>query len=139
MNVKPAVKVVFCLAALFLLGSVCGFAVSGRVVAARGPAETGSAAPRLIERWLDHRMANDFAAIQAAPEQQEQLRPSYETLRADLAAIRQEAAQKVAEAIRRQRMEMVTKLTPEQRQAFRQSIQERSARFWELRRETPQD
>jgi len=134
MILKPVVKVVSCLTGLFLLGNVSGFAVSTRVAAARGPAAFGG---QWVERWLDRRMAGDFATIHATPEQQEQLQPAYEHLRADLGAIRQEAAQKVAEAIRRHRQEVWTRLTPEQRKAFLQSNQERRFRFWETRRETP--
>lgn len=128
MNVKPFVKVAFCLTGLFLLGSVSGFAVSGRVAASRG-SSSAHIGGQWIERWLDRRMAGDFAAIQATPEQQEQLRSSYQDLRADLTVIRQESAQRVAEAIKRHRQEVWTKLTPEQREVFRQTYQERRSRF----------
>jgi hypothetical protein len=138
MNVKPVVKVVSCLTGLFLLGSVCGFAMSGRVAAARQPA----AAPlggggQWVERWLDRRMVADFALIQATPGQQEALRPAYQDLRADFAAIQQEAAGKVAESIKRHRLAVWAQLTPEQRQAFRQSNQERRLRFFENRSGSP--
>jgi hypothetical protein len=135
MNWKSVIKVVSCLTGLFLLGSVCGFAMSGRVAAARGSVPVGGGS-KWVERWLDRRMAEDFAVIQATPEQQQQLRPAYEHLRADFSAIRQEAAQKVAEAIKRHRQEMWAQLTPEQREVFRQTYQERRLRFWESRRET---
>ncbi len=36
-----------------------------------------------VEHWLDRRMAADFAMIQATPEKQEQLGPTYEHLRSD--------------------------------------------------------
>lgn len=140
MNVKPVVKVVSCLTGLFLLGSVSGFAVSGRVTAAREPAATtavGGGGGQRVERWLDHRMAADFAAVQATPELAEALRPAYENLRADFAAIQREAAGKVAESIKRHRLAVWAQLTPEQRQAFRQSNQERRLRFFENRSETP--
>lgn len=138
MNVKPVVKVVSCLTGLFLLGSVCGFAMSGRVAAAREPsATTAVGGGQWAERWLERRMAADFAAVQATPGQQEALRPAYENLRADFAAIQREAAGKVAESIKRHRLAVWAQLTPEQRQAFRQSNQERRLRFFENRNETP--
>ena len=133
---NPVVKVVSCLTGLFLLGNVCGFAVSGRVAAARGPAAVGGG--QWVERWLERRMAEDFATIQATPEQQELLRPTYEHLRAEFSTIRQEGAQKVAEAIKRHRQEMWAKLTPEQRKALLQSNQERRSRFGWNRDESKQ-
>jgi hypothetical protein len=136
MNVKPVVKVVSCLTGLFLLGNVSGFAVSGRVAAARGVEKPDAESSQRIERWLDRRMAGDFAAIQATPAQQEQLRSSYQDLRTDLAVVRQESAQRVAEAIKRHRQEVWTKLTPAQREAFRQTYQERRSRFGWNREET---
>jgi hypothetical protein len=136
MILKPVVRVVSCLTGLFLLGNVCGVAVSGRVAAARGSVPSGGG--QWVERWLDRRMAADFATIKATPEQREQLRPTYEHLRADFITIRQEAAHKVAEAIKRHRQEMWANLTPEQRNALLRSNQERRLRLWESRHETPQ-
>jgi Spy/CpxP family protein refolding chaperone len=136
MILSPVVKVVSCLTGLFLLGNVCGVAVSGRVAAARGSVPIGGG--QWVERWLDRRMAEDFATIQATPEQQEQLRSTYGHLRADFSTIRQEAAQKVAEAIKRHRQEMWAKLTPEQRKAFLKSNQERRSRFGWNRDESKQ-
>ena len=128
MILNPVVKVVSCLTGLFLLGNVCGVAVSSRVAAARGSAVAGGGG-QWIEHWLDRRMTSDFATIQATPEQQEQLRSSYQDLRADLTTIRQESAQRVADALKRHRQEIWAKLTPKQREAFRQSYQERRNRF----------
>jgi Spy/CpxP family protein refolding chaperone len=138
MNVKTIVKIVSCLTGLFLLGSVCGFAMSGRVATARGPAAF-SGGGQWIERWLDRRMAGDFATIEATPEQQAELRASYDDLRAELEAIRKESAMKVTAAITRHRQGMWSKLTPEQRKALWQSNQERRTRYWDDRRETPQN
>ena len=125
MNWKPAVKVVSCLVALFVMGSMCGYAVSGRVRKSR-PAWTQN--QEWAERWLEQRMAQDFAAIQATPEQQERLRPSYDRLRSDFNAIQQESAQKVTDAFKRHGLAMWQQLTPEQRKIMQQTNRERRNR-----------
>ena len=137
MNVKPVMKVSLCLAVIFLLGSVCGVAMSGRVTPAPKPALVGGGP--WIERWLDRRMAGDFAAIQATPQLQEELRSSYDDLRTELNSIRQESAKKVAQAIGRHRQAVWAKLTPEQRKALWQSNQDRRLRYRDSLRETLRD
>lgn len=122
MNAKPVLKVVSCLVALFVMGSVCGYAVSGRVTRSR-PAWTQTQA--WAERWLEQRMAQDFARIDATPEQQAKLKPSYDRLLSDFNAIQQESAQKVTDAFKRHGLDMWKQLTPEQREIIRQTNQER--------------
>jgi Spy/CpxP family protein refolding chaperone len=84
-------------------------------------------------------MAADFAAVQATAEQQMQLRPAYDDLRAELDDIRREARERVAAAITRHRQTMWAKLTPEQRQALWQANQERRLRFRDSLREAPRE
>ncbi|MBN8457249.1 MAG: hypothetical protein J0M04_05345 [Verrucomicrobia bacterium] len=138
MNMKPLVKVSLCLAGIFLLGSVCGVAMSGHVGPAHRPAVVASGG-QWIERWLDRRMANDFAVIQATPEQQEELRRSYDELRAELDGIRLEAKERVTDAIARHRQTMWSKLTPEQRKALWQATQDRRLRYRDSLREAPRE
>jgi Spy/CpxP family protein refolding chaperone len=137
MNVKPLLKVSLCLAGIFLLGSVCGVAMSGHVGAARRPTVAGGG--QWIERWLDRRMANDFAVIQATPEQQQELRGTYDDLRADLDNIRQDAKERVTAAISRHRQNLWAKLTPEQRKDLWQATQDRRLRYRESLREAPSE
>ena len=138
MNMKPFLKVSLCLAGIFLLGSVCGVAMSGHVGSSRRPAMVGGGG-QWIERWLDRRMANDFAVIQATPEQQEELRRSYDELRAELDGIRLEAKERVTDAIARHRQSMWAKLTPEQRKTLWQATQDRRLRYRDSLREAPRE
>jgi hypothetical protein len=73
-------------------------------------------------------MAQDFARLDATPEQQAALRSSYEQLLSDFNAIQAEASAKVAEAFKRHGTEMWRNLTPEQREVLRQTNQERLQR-----------
>jgi Spy/CpxP family protein refolding chaperone len=125
MNAKPVLKVVSCLVALFVMGSMCGYAVSSRVTHGR-PAWTQS--QKWAERWMEHRMTQDFARIDATPEQQAKLKPSYDRLLSDFNAIQAEASAKVADAFKRHGLEMWKQLTPEQREIIRQTNQERVSR-----------
>ena len=125
MNWKSVLKIVVCLTALFLLGSVCGYATSGRIA-------TRPAYPRdssqWAERWLQQRMAEDFARLGATPEQQEELRPIYNRLLTEFNAIQAESAQKVAASFKRHGRDIWMQLTPEQRDEFQKLNQERRAR-----------
>ena len=73
-------------------------------------------------------MAQDFARIDATPEQQAALRQSYDRLLSDFNAIQQESAQKVTDAFKRHGLDMWKQLTPEQREIIRQTNQERVSR-----------
>jgi Spy/CpxP family protein refolding chaperone len=125
MNAKPVFKVVSCLVALFVMGSMCGYAVSSRVTHGR-PAWTQS--QEWAERWLEQRMAQDFSRIEATPEQQAQLKPSYDRLLSDFNAIQRESAQKVTDAFKRHGLDIWKQLTPKQRETLRQTNQERVSR-----------
>ena len=125
MNAKPVFKVVSCLVALFVMGSMCGYAVSSRVTHSR-PAWTQS--QEWAERWLEQRMAQDFSRIEATPEQQAQLKPSYDRLLSDFNAIQRESAQKVTDAFKRHGLDIWKQLTPKQRETLRQTTQERVSR-----------
>ena len=122
MKTKLITQIVFCLITLFGLGSVCGYAVSGRVQSGR-PAWTRS--QQWAERWIEYRMTQDFARLDATPEQQAQLKSSYDRLLSDFNAIQAEASTKVAEAFKRHGTDLWKALTPEQREILRQTNQER--------------
>jgi len=129
MKTKLITQITVSLALLFGLGGLCGYAMSARAQSGR-PAWTRS--QQWAERWIEHRMAQDFARLDATPEQQALLRPSYEQLLSDFSAIQAEASAKVADAFKRHGTEMWKQLTPEQREILRQTNQER------LQRHAPQ-
>jgi hypothetical protein len=129
MKSKLLTQIIISLVVLFGIGGLCGYAMSARVHSGR-PAWTRS--EEWTRRWLEQRMAQDFARIDATPEQQAKLKPSYDRLLSDFNAIQQESAQKVTDAFKRHGLDMWKQLTPEQREIIRQTNQER------LQRKAPQ-
>lgn len=113
------IRVVVYLVLLFAAGTALGLGWSQM----RRPAWTQS--PEWAQRWLQRRMQSDFETIQATPEQQAKLKPSYDRLLSDFNAIQQESAQKVTDAFKRHGLDMWKQLTPEQREIIRQTNQER--------------
>lgn len=122
MKRKLITQIIISLAVLFGLGGLCGYAMSSRVHSGR-PAWTRS--QQWAERWIERRMAEDFARLEATPEQQAALRASYERLLSDFNAIQADASVKVAEAFKRHGADMWRNLTPQQRETLRQTNQER--------------
>lgn len=122
MKTKLITQILVTLIVLFGLGGLCGYAMSARIHSGR-PAWTRS--EEWTRRWIEHRMTQDFARLEATPEQQEVLRQSYERLLSDFNAIQAEASAKVTEAFKRHGTEMWKQLTPEQREILRQTNQER--------------
>jgi hypothetical protein len=125
MKTKLISQIIVSLVVLFGLGGLCGYAMSNRVHSDR-PAWTRS--QQWTERWIEYRMAQDFARIDATPEQQAKLTPSYDRLLSDFNAIQAEASSKVAEAFKRHGTDMWRNLKPDQREKLRQTNQERVSR-----------
>lgn len=122
MKTKLVTQIIVSLVVLFGLGGLCGYAMSARVHSGR-PAWTRS--EEWARRWIEHRMAQDFARLEATPEQQAVLRQSYERLLSDFNAIQAEASVKVTDAFKRHGTDMWKQLTPKQREILRQTNQER--------------
>jgi len=122
MKTKLITQIIISLVVLFGLGGLCGYAMSARVHSGR-PGWTQS--QEWARRWIEHRMAQDFARIEATPEQQAVLRQSYDRLLSDFNAIQAEASAKVTEAFKRHGTDMWRNLTPKQRETLRQTNQER--------------
>lgn len=122
MKTKLLTQIIVSLLVLFGLGGLCGYAMSARVNSGR-PAWTRS--EEWTRRWIEHRMAQDFARIEATPEQQAALRQSYERLLSDFNSIQAEASDKVTDAFKRHGTDMWRNLTPKQREVMRQTNQER--------------
>jgi Spy/CpxP family protein refolding chaperone len=116
-------KVGLCLGALFLCGGVCGFTVANRRLA--NPA----ARDQMEERWIEGRLREDTRRLQLTPEQVAQVRPLYEQMRADLRAVREEAARGVMAAAKKQSGAVRSFLTPAQQQEFSRLNDERRARL----------
>lgn len=135
MKRKLIIQIVICLTALFALGGVCGYALSGRETQQRSTYPGGR---QWAERWLERRMAEDFAAIAATPDQEARLRPIYSSLLADVQAIQQESAQKVTEAFKKHNRELRSKLSGAQLEALQSLGQERISRPRKASREPTQ-
>lgn len=122
MKTKLITQILVTLIVLFGLGGLCGYAMSTRIHSGR-PAWTRS--EEWTRRWIEHRMMQDFARLDATPEQQAVLRQSYDRLLSDFNAIQAEASAKVTEAFKRHGTDMWRNLTPQQRETMRQTNQER--------------
>lgn len=122
MKTKLITQIIASLAVLFGLGGLCGYAMSARVHSGR-PAWTRS--EEWARRWIEHRMAQDFARLEPTPEQQAALRASYDRLLSDFNAIQADASAKVTEAFKRHGADVWRNLTPQQRETLRQTNQER--------------
>lgn len=122
MKTKLLTQIIVSLVVLFGLGDLCGYAMSARVHSGR-PAWARS--EEWTRRWIEHRMARDFARIEATPDQQAVLRQSYERLLSDFNAIQAEASAKVTEAFKRHGLDTWKQLTPKQREVMRQANPER--------------
>lgn len=122
MKTKLITQILVTLIVLFGLGGLCGYAMSARIHSGR-PAWTRS--EEWTRRWIEHRMMQDFARLDATPEQQAVLRQSYDRLLSDFNAIQAEASAKVTEAFKRHGTDMWRNLTPQQRETMRQTNQER--------------
>jgi len=125
MKKKLITQIAASLLLLFSLGAVCGFSASSRIQSGR-PAMTKS--EEWARRWIDRRMEQEFARLDATPEQEAALRASYEQLLSEFNAIQAEASEKVAEAFKRQGGQMWKALDPERREILRQIRQERRDR-----------
>ena len=106
-------RVVLYLLLLFAAGTACGLGWAE----ARRPAWTRG--PEWARRWMDHRMKLDFEAVQATPEQQAALRPSYERLVTEFSTVQVEASAKLNQAFVRHGFELMQTLSPEQVEAYK--------------------
>jgi hypothetical protein len=125
MKTKLLTQIIVSLAVLFGLGGLCGYAMSSRVHSGR-PAITRS--QQWAERWIEHRMAEDFELLDATPDQQARMRASYEKLMSEFNAIQAEASKQITDAFKRHNTELMKQFTPEQRQLYLKARQERRGR-----------
>jgi hypothetical protein len=129
MKTKLVTQIIVCLALLFGLGDLCGFAMSERRYSPRLLlAQHQEAREEWARRWVERRMAEDFARVAATPEQQAKLRASYDTLLAEFSAIQAEPSAKIAAAFKRHGVDTWKQLTPAQREQLRQLNNERRQR-----------
>lgn len=123
MNALRLIKILSGFALLFVLGSVCGFAVSSHT------AVTSARQARVEERWVNARMQEDAQRLKLTAEQIEKARPLYDQMRADIRSVREEAARGLVQAAVKQGHALWQELTPEQRQEFEKLSEERRARW----------
>ena len=116
-------KIILSLAALFLFGGVCGYALSNHQ-ADRTAAET-----RWEERWLELRLQEDIERLKLTPEQVTQARPSYDQLLADIQKVRAQTVRGIYRAVSVQGRTLSQQLTPEQQQEYLKLTEERRSRF----------
>jgi Spy/CpxP family protein refolding chaperone len=115
-------KIIFSLAALFLLGGVCGYAFSNHQTARPATKD------RWEEHWVELRLREDIDRLKLTPEQVAQARPSYDQLLAELRKVREQTARGVFRAVSANGRTLSQQLTPEQRQEFSKLSEERRAR-----------
>lgn len=116
-------KVAACLAVLFVLGGVCGYALSFS-----RPVQRVQRA-RLEQRWLEAKEREDAERLKLTAEQQEKVRPIYQQLTADIRRVREQAAREIGEAMRRHGRALRQELTPEQQEEFNRLMEERRAHW----------
>jgi Spy/CpxP family protein refolding chaperone len=123
MSRNGPIKIILALAALFLLGGVCGYALSNR--------QTDHAPTniRWEDRWVEQRLREDIERLKLTPEQVAQTRPSYDQLLAEVRKVREQTARGIFRAVSAHRQTLAEQLTPEQRTEFQKLSEERRARM----------
>jgi len=116
-------RIILSLAALFLLGGVCGYAFANRQT------ERFTTKANWEERWIELRVREDIVRLKLTPEQVAQARPSYDQLLADIRKVREQTAHGIFRAVSAQGRALSEQLTPEQRQEYLKLTEERRARF----------
>ena len=116
-------KIILSLAALFLLGGVCGYAFSNRQT------ERPAAKAHWEERWMELRQREDIERLKLTPEQVTQARPAYDQLLADIRRVREQTGRGIFRAVSTQGRTLSEQLTPEQREEYLKLTEERRARF----------
>lgn len=123
MTSNGSTKIILTLVALFLLGGVCGYALSNHRTE-RPPTQPG-----WEEHWIAMRQQEDIQRLNLTPEQIEQARATYEQLAADIRKVRELTAKGIFRAVSAQGRALSEHLTPEQREEFKKLTEERRARF----------
>jgi hypothetical protein len=123
MNTLRLTKVLAGFAALFVLGSVFGFAVSSR------PTVAAATQARWEEQWIRSRLNEDARRLKFTPEQIERARPLYDQMLADIRRVREEAARGLVEAAVKQGRALWQELTPEQQKELEKISAERRLRL----------
>jgi hypothetical protein len=116
-------RIILSLAALFILGGVCGYAFANR------PTERLATRTHWEEGWIELRVREDIVRLKLTPEQVAQSRPSYDQLLADIRKVREQTAHGIFRAVSAQGRALSEQLTPEQRQEYLKLTEERRARF----------
>ena len=116
-------KILLSLAALFVLGGVCGYAFANRQT------DRLATKARWEERWIELRVREDIVRLKLTPEQIAQARPSYDQLLADIRKVQEQTAHGIFRAVSAQGRTLSEQLTPEQHEEYLKLTEERRARF----------
>jgi len=113
------ILIVVSLLFLFLFGGVCGFTVALRMF--RNSLNE--------ESMVNQRIAEETRRLQLTPEQLEKAKPAYDQLKRDLAEVKRETRQKIAQASVAQTLELSKILTSEQMDKLQKLCDERRTKF----------
>jgi uncharacterized membrane protein len=104
---------------LFLFGGVCGFTVALRM----------SRNSLNEESMVNQRIAEETRRLKLTPEQLENAKPAYDQLKRDLAEVKRETRQKIAQVSVAQTLELSKILTSEQMDKLQKLCDERRTKF----------
>ena len=113
------------LAALFLVGGFCGFALAERS-GARSPTEAAPL-PRSEEIWLEKHYQETVSRVGLDAAQASRLRQHYDHLTSAIRAIREDTSRQLGGAFARHKENVLPDLTPEQRDRYEALVSERKA------------
>ena len=111
--------IVVSLICLFLFGGVCGFAVAVRIVKKSLDEE----------HVVSQRIAEETRRLKLTPEQIDQAMPSYNQMKQELVAVKQDTFQAIARTAITQSTELAKILTSEQLDEFKKLNDERRTKF----------
>ena len=122
MKRKLILQIILGLAALFLVGGFCGFALAERS-GSRSPAPL----PKSEEIWLEKHYQETVSRVGLDAAQASKLRQHYDRLTSEIRVIRENTSRQLGEAFARHKDHVLPDLTPEQRDRYEALVSERKA------------
>lgn len=121
MKRKLILQIIVGLAALFLVGGFCGYALAARPGAATAPL------PRSEEIWLEKHYQETVSRVGLNADQASKLRQHYDRLTSEIRSIRENTSRQLGEAFARHKDHVLPDLTPDQRDRYEALVSERKA------------
>ncbi len=112
-------KIIASLSAIFVLGGLSGAAITSALKPHRAEAIENKWAGRTLEEYRER--------LKLTPGQIAKLRPEFEKTGAELRSVRQETVEKLRAIIKANSSLVMRELTPNQRETFKQLLEERRA------------